>query len=228
MNFIKNYFSKTIAAQLRKPSGLLAARVGNKMNRSNAFLYDFTIAAMQLADNESILEIGFGNGMFFDKLFSSAGNLTIAGLDFSPEMVKAATGNNVSTTNSGQLSLRLGSSDKIPFPDNSFDKIFCINVIYFWEHPADHLKEICRVLKPGGRLYTSIRTKESLLQLPFAQHGFTIYSQEEWIKILAANQLSFVYTQTTQNEPDAVFDKQMYSMQSWCIVAEKGLSTTGY
>ena len=221
LNFIKRFFSKTIAKQLRKPSGIFAGKVGNEMNKTNSFLYDFTIEAMQLTDNESILEIGFGNGKFFDKLFSVANNLKISGLDFSPEMVKVATANNPSTSNSGKLTLRLGSSDKIPFPDNSFDKVFCINVIYFWEQPADHLKEIYRVLKPGGKFYTSIRTKESLVQMPFAKYGFNIYTQDEWINMLETNLLHFVHTKKTENEPDAEFDKQLYKAESLCIVAEK-------
>jgi ubiquinone/menaquinone biosynthesis C-methylase UbiE len=174
-----------------------------------------------LKDNESILEIGFGNGKFFDKIFSTANDLKIAGLDFSPEMVKVAKVNNPSTTNTGKLTLQFGSSDKIPFPDNSFDKIFCINVIYFWEEPAAHLKEIYRVLKPGGRFYTSIRTKESLVQMPFAKYGFNIYTQDEWVTMLKTNLLNFTHAEKAENEPDAVFDKQVYKAASLCIVAEK-------
>lgn len=221
LNFLKNFFSKKIAKQLRKPTGALAGKVGNGMNKSNSFLYDFTIEAMQPAGNESILEIGFGNGKFFDRIFSRANNLQVSGLDFSPEMVKEATINNPSTTGSGKLTLRLGSSDKIPFADNSFDKVFCINVIYFWEQPGDHLKEIRRVLKPGGRFYTSVRSKEHLAQMPFAKYGFTLYTQDEWIHMLEANQLHFVDTKKTENEPDAIFEKQVYKMESLCIISEK-------
>jgi ubiquinone/menaquinone biosynthesis C-methylase UbiE len=221
MNFIKKFISKRIAKQLRKPFGILAGKVGNEMNKTNGFLYGFTIGEMQLKDNESILEIGFGNGNFFEKVFSAASNLKIAGLDFSPEMVKAAAAKNQSSVNTGKLTLQFGSSDKIPFPDNSFDKVFCINVIYFWDQPADHLKEIYRVLKPGGTFYTSIRTKESMEQLPFAKYGFTTYTQEEWIKMLEANHFHFVYAQKAQNEPDVTFDNKIYKVESLCIAAEK-------
>jgi ubiquinone/menaquinone biosynthesis C-methylase UbiE len=221
MNFIKQFLAKRIAKQLRKPFGILAGKVGNEMNKTNGYLYDFTIGEMKLKDNESILEIGFGNGNFFGKLFSVANNLKITGLDFSPEMVKTATAKNQSAVNTGKLTLRLGSSDKTPFPDNSFDKVFCINVIYFWEQPADHLKEIYRVLKPGGIFYTSIRTKESMAQLPFAKHGFTTYTKEEWTKMLEANHFHFVYAQKAKNEPDVTFNKQVYKLESLCIAAEK-------
>jgi ubiquinone/menaquinone biosynthesis C-methylase UbiE len=219
-NFIKRFFIKTFAKQLRKPSGLLANKVGNKMNNMNGFLCDFTIETLNLHDDNSILEIGFGNGKLFEKLFSKANNLKISGLDFSSNMVKVAKANNPSTIASGNLDLRFGSSDKIPFADNSFDKVFCINVIYFWEQPADHLKEIYRVLKPGGKFYTSIRTKESMLQMPFVNYSLTIYSEDEWRNILEANRFHFMVTEKA-SEPQTELNGQYYKLESLCIVAEK-------
>ena len=50
-------------------------KVGEMMNKANEFLYDFTSSTMELTENQTILEIGFGNGNFFDKLFSKANNL---------------------------------------------------------------------------------------------------------------------------------------------------------
>jgi hypothetical protein len=57
--------------------------------------------------------------------------------------------------------------------------------------------------------------------MPFAKYGFSIYTQEEWINILQANHLNFVHTEKTKNEPDAVFNNQLYKAASLCIVAEK-------
>ncbi len=221
LNFIKTFLHKTIAKQLRKPTGMLAGKAGNEMNKTNNFLYDFTIDTMQLEAHQSILEIGFGNGKFFDKIFSTANDLKISGLELSPEMIKEAIRNNPLTSTTGKLSLCAGSSDKIPFPDHSFDKVFCINVIYFWEQPAMHLKEIYRVLKPGGRFYTTIRTKESMVLMPFTKYGFNNYTQEEWIAKLETCQLPLLLTERAQNEPDVEFGKQFFKAASVCMVAEK-------
>jgi ubiquinone/menaquinone biosynthesis C-methylase UbiE len=220
-NFIQQFFSKIIAKQLRKPRGILAGKFGTEMNKTNGSLYDFTLDSMQLNDNESVLEIGFGNGKFFDKIFSAANNLTVSGIDFSPEMVKEAIASNTKNTTAGRLNLRFGSSDNIPFADNSFDRVFCINVIYFWEQPADHLKEIYRVLKPGGKFYTSIRTKETMMQMPFTNYGFTIYEQDEWIAELKTNHLHFLDAKKTENEPGAMLKKQLVKVESLCIVTKK-------
>ena len=160
-----------MAKQLHRPSGSVGHKVGEMMNKANEFLYDFTSSKMELADNQTILEIGFGNGKFFDKLFSKANNLKITGLDFSETMLKEAQKNNSKSIADERLILQLGSSNNLPFADNSFDKVFCINVLYFWDEPQKHLQEISRVLKPGGKFYATIRTKESMELMPFTKYG---------------------------------------------------------
>jgi len=99
--------------QLRKPSGLLAGKVSNKMNEVNEVIYDLTLGSMRLRDSDSVLEIGFGNGKFFDKLFSNGKNLKVSGIDYSKDMVKIARKNNHSSTKDGKLNLQFGSSDNL-------------------------------------------------------------------------------------------------------------------
>ena len=210
---------EAVAKQLRQPSGLLARRVGNKMNETNAPLYDFALREMNLADGDQLLEIGFGNGNFFKTLFAAANNLRISGLDFSKDMVQAALENNEARIKSGDLSLSLGSSDGMLFADATFDKIFCINVIYFWETAAEHLKEIQRVLKPGGRFYAIIRSKETLQMMPFTQFGFKLYEVEEWCNILQENGFSNLRVATKSESPFEYQGKQ-FQLASICISSE--------
>lgn len=44
------------------------------------------------------------------------------------------------------------------FPDGLFDKVQCVHVLYFWKDIEISLREIARVLKPGGRLGLLFRT----------------------------------------------------------------------
>jgi len=53
----------------------------------------------------------------------------------------------------------------LPYPDESFDKVFSIHSIYFWAKPVDCLKELRRVLKPGGLLAITIQPKDKWTEL---------------------------------------------------------------
>lgn len=212
-----------IAQQLRKPAGDFAEVIGKKMNQINSFQYDFVLDSMQLKDHEKILEIGFGNGFFFDSLFSRANDLTIYGIDFSEEMVKEAEENNRENISSGKLKLFGGNSDHLPFPANSFDKVFCINVIYFWEQPDIHLGEVNRVLKRGGKFYSVLRTKQSSIGLPFTKHGFVLYELEEWKVVLEKNGFEVAAINQTF-EPkieDSGFNQRAFKTESLCFISEK-------
>lgn len=190
------------------------------MNKANAFLYDFTLETMDLRDNENVLEIGFGNGMFFEKVFSKAANLRIHGVDFSETMLHAARENNQAAVTAGRLSLQFGNSDNLLFEDNSFDKVFCINVAYFWDEPTKDLQEVYRVLKPGGRFYTTVRTKESMQHMPFTRYGFRSYSEEEWKELLVNNKFSYIGS-VLKDEPSYEMVESDFTFQSVCFIAEK-------
>ncbi len=209
-----------IARQLRKPSGKFAHRVGQQMNEVNEPLYDLLLDIMQPQDNETILEIGFGNGRFFDKLTSRANDLHVNGIDYSKEMVAEAKKYNEKYVASGKLDIQMGSSDNLPFPANTFDKVFCNNVIYFWETPEDHLKEIHRVLKPGGKFYTGIRTRDNMRSLPFVKYGFSLYDSDEWKNLLEQNGFIFKGAHIKE-EPQTEFEGKSIQLESCCIIGEK-------
>lgn len=180
---------KFIAGQLRKPSGDFASTIAAKMNDGNKPLYDLMLSSMDLRDDDSILEIGFGNGVHFSELILLKENIKIYGIDYSKEMVEQAEEKHSLFINTGQLFLREGNSNHLPYNDHFFDIVFCNMVIYFWDNPEEHLNEIKRVLKPGGIFYTGMRTKRSMLELPFTQHGFNLFTVEEWLSILRQNGL---------------------------------------
>lgn len=218
--FLHSLRYKRIANQLRRPHGAGGLRTAAIMNRSNEHLYDLTIGAMQVKANESILEIGFGNGMFFEKLLSRNQNLQLVGIDFSKTMVRAASENNRDALEAGRLRLFHGKSSRMPFADASFDRVFCINVIYFWKKPSAHLSEIFRVLKPGGRFYATARTSESLEQMPFTRYGFRKYPEHEWKKLLEENGFRWVDTLVTDDPPaDNKGNDTLF--RSVCFIAEK-------
>ena len=55
----------------------------------------------------------------------------------------------------------LGSIDKLPYKDNTFDFIYCFSVIQFIDDDRAVIEEFYRVLKPGGKLLLTIPTRNS-------------------------------------------------------------------
>lgn len=209
---------KMMAAQLRQPSGMLAKRVGERMNAANRFLYHATWRALQLRDGMSVLEIGFGNGLFFPELAAKAKDLKLTGLDFSEAMMKEAKARNPELVKNGTLALHFGSSDRMPFADGSFDRVYCINVVYFWEDPAAHLAEVKRILKPGGQFIAALRTKATMETMAFTRYGFTKYDQAEWEAVLRTSGFNTIHTERLQ-EPEIEFEGGRYTPESLVVVA---------
>lgn len=209
-----------MAAQLRKPHGLMARKVGERMNKANRVLYEAAWKALDLNKGMDVLEIGFGNGLFFQELMKQAHGLKLHGLDFSADMVAHATAINKDPIASGALSLFHGASDRMPFADATFDRIFCINVVYFWDQPSAHLREVRRVVKPGGTFTTVLRRKSSMERLPFAAHGFTMYEQADWEAVLRANGFTPVST-TVVKEPEVEYEGRKYTPESLVMVAAR-------
>ncbi len=224
LRLLKTFFEqlkfKAMSRQLRKPTGAIGRKTGLLMNKANSFLYDATLQEMNLINTDAVLEIGFGNGMFFDKIFKQTPGITITGIDYAPSMVYEARKINAEKIAQHKLILHLGSSSKLPFADASFNKIFCINVIYFWDNAAEHLQEIKRVLKPGGKFFATIRSKESMQQMPFTKYNFKMYTVGEWISLLQENKMNFAAAKQI-DEPIVDFKGSSFQINSICLIAEK-------
>lgn len=218
--FFRLFKFRMMARQLRKPRGFTGNKVGLMMNKANEFLYDQTLAILSPQHTEKILEIGFGNGRFFNKIHETAPGAILLGADFSPTMFQEAAAFNKSLIEKGILRLHKTSSDQLPFEDGSIDKVFCINVIYFWDLPQDHLVEIKRILKPGGRFLATIRTKESMELMPFTRFGFRKYDLTGWEAELRASGLQ-LETAVKIQEPSVEFDGDRFTIESICLVALK-------
>jgi ubiquinone/menaquinone biosynthesis C-methylase UbiE len=70
-----------------------------------------------------------------------------AGLDPVPEML-AVAGRKLS----GREDLRVGYADSLPWPSAGFDVVVSCNMFHYITHPVDALKEMARVIRPGGAL----------------------------------------------------------------------------
>jgi ubiquinone/menaquinone biosynthesis C-methylase UbiE len=98
----------------------------------------------KLQPGAAVLDLGCGTGHFADYLHKKGFKVT--GIDPSEGMLEYAT------KNFPEVSFIKGSATSLPFPDNHFDYVLCIEVLRYL-HPEDvaaSYREISRVLKPGG------------------------------------------------------------------------------
>ena len=135
-----------------RPEGILGRLGGAIMARMNNECGAWVVDLLGIDPHDWVLEVGFGPGVVIQNLARLASAGYIAGVDPSREMVEQAQARNAAAINSRIVDLRLGSADSLPFEDNSFDKALAINSMQVWPDPIAGLREMRRVLKPGGKV----------------------------------------------------------------------------
>jgi ubiquinone/menaquinone biosynthesis C-methylase UbiE len=165
------------AQQARQPSGLFGRLFGAGMKRINRGVNDWVISLLEVTPSSRVLEIGFGPGQAVKQIASILDTGMVAGLDMSDTMVNLARKINSTEILSGKADLRKGSAANIPFQDNSFDMVFCVNVIYFWPTPGVELSSMHKACKPGGRVAIYIGDPEEMSKVRITKTGvFNLYS----------------------------------------------------
>lgn len=167
-----------IARQSRRPSGWLGEIVARVMSLETAPVNGVALERLAAREGEAILEVGCGHGRTLARLATGPAGF-LAGIDPSEVMVGVARRRLRRAIASGRVEVALGRSDALPFPDGRFDAALAVHVLYFWPDAVVELREILRVLRPGGRLLLGYRPRdaETLAALPASV--YTLRSIEE-------------------------------------------------
>jgi ubiquinone/menaquinone biosynthesis C-methylase UbiE len=91
-----------------------------------------------------LLDIGCGTGLFVERYIESGGSAI--GLDISSKMIEKAHRRCIA------CDYAIGTGEKIPFCDSSFDAVSSLLVFSYIKDPEIMLNEAYRVLKPGGKI----------------------------------------------------------------------------
>jgi ubiquinone/menaquinone biosynthesis C-methylase UbiE len=135
-----------------RPQGVLGRVGGIIMARMNRSIAVRTIALLDVQPHDRVLEVGFGPGVGIALLISVVSSGQVAGVDDSTEMVEQARARNAKAMKAGRVELQRGSVETLPFARETFDKALAINSMQVWPDAVTGLREIQRVLKPGGRV----------------------------------------------------------------------------
>lgn len=209
-----------LSSQLRKPSGEAGKEIGKALNESNQRLYELAFEMMSLQKDDRVLEIGFGNGMHFPEYFRLQPRLSVTGVDFSEDMYEEAKANNADLIASKKLTLHCEETSALPFLDNRFDLAVALNVIYFLDPPEVHLKEIHRVLKPGGLFLIGYRPRHAVEHLAFTKQNFILYESDELKALLNENWFEATKEITRSYEKTSV-DGIKTPITDACLVVKK-------
>ena len=147
-----------IAEQARNAKGPLGRFIASIMARETWGMNLRAIEALDIERRDHIVDVGCGHGRGFATLAALAPDGVVAGADPSPLMVEIALRRNRKLMRTQRIEVIVARADALPFPDAAFDKAMCVHVVYFWADLDAPLREIARVLKPGGRLAMVLRT----------------------------------------------------------------------
>ncbi len=172
---------RTIGNQFKQPSGILGKIVSVIMKKANHVVYDKILEKLQIKDNENIFEIGYGHGICIEKILFK-NSCFVSGIDFSELMYKEATKRNKKHIDNNNAKLYFGDFLNYNMDPGKFDKILCLNVIYFWDELEKPFSKIRNGLKENGTFSFFMAHIDELNRHKFTKAGiFNKYSIEQVI-----------------------------------------------
>ncbi len=147
-----------------------------------------TTRRLDLKPTDRLLDVGCGTGALLHALSRSFPARQLAGIDPSPEMLSVAR-----QKLGASVDLQVAWAEAIPYPDDLFDVVASCSVFHYLRQPMVALKEMVRVLRPGGSLvitdwcddYLACRVCDRVLRVLSAAH-FRTYRERECRELLQA------------------------------------------
>ena len=130
---------------------------GEKMEHHHLDITEKTIRLMDLRPGERVLDLGCGAGwatrLLARRVADPDNSGKVVGLDVSDEMIRRAQAVPAEFEN---ISYVCASAQKIPGPDNFFDKVLSVESFYYYPDQERVLRELFRVMAPRGRMFILI------------------------------------------------------------------------
>jgi len=139
------------------------------------FLEPMVYEKIDFSNAQRIVEVGCGVGAETEILLERFPNLEIHGIDAAKEQIERAKKRLDKYIKQGRVKLSLGDAAHLPYKDNEYDGAF---VCFFLEHvgsPIEILKEVRRVLRPGGLIYCT-----EVLNATFFLHPYSPATSKFW------------------------------------------------
>ncbi len=141
-----------ILNQVRKPTRWIGRLFALAMNASHSRLTDWGLKHVTIEKDFTILDVGCGGGRTIQKLAAIAVEGLVCGIDFAKGSIAVSSKKNAKLISAGRVEIRQASVSQLPFLNDHFDLATAVETLYYWPNPVQDMKEILRVLKPGGTL----------------------------------------------------------------------------
>lgn len=145
-----------VAAVLRGPIktfqavGTLPGRTGSRINSHFGRLgYEMMARELELGPDDDLLDVACGWGEFLVVHATQARH--VAGIDGAAEKVALARERLADRIAAGTAEVAHGDVTDLPWEDDTFSAVTCMDAFQFFPDPATFLAETLRVLRPGGR-----------------------------------------------------------------------------
>lgn len=129
------------------PIGWVGARVMPFVSRR---LSELMATELRLHPEDDLLDVGCGSGVFLEHAAPRV--RFVAGLDASTIQFGMARGRLHDRIDAGRAELVMGDAEALPWEDGRFSAVASLNCLKFVADPDRALAEMCRVLRPGGRI----------------------------------------------------------------------------
>jgi len=111
------------------------------------------VEKMRRAAADNVLDVGCGSGWLARRLAKRVSEGRVVGMDVSDEMIRVARRTSLDFEN---ILYATGEAGEIPWEANFFNHAISVESAYYWPEPAAGIREIFRVLRPGGAAWILI------------------------------------------------------------------------
>jgi len=114
------------------------------------------LARMPIESGDVVCDLGCGSGYAARALCGAGGAARAYGVDAAPEMATRAR----SYADDADVGFLAGDFERLPFGRGTLDHVFSMEAFYYADDPDATLREIARVLRPGGTFYCAVNYYE--------------------------------------------------------------------